>query len=146
MLFRSEVAWLEATGLASPSAALVDTLPEARVLELQARTEFDRFDPMEVVATADEVAALLAKHPDSDYLVFPEDRTRPIKMPDDLPVSWTQTGPAAGFSGEARPGENYWFQLGVWAARRPSWMSNWNALTWSVKQVISPLPQSPASI
>lgn len=114
----AEVAWLEATGLASPSAAGVATLPEARVLELQARTEFNRFDPMEVVATADEVAALLAKHPDSDYLVFPEDRARQVKMPDDLPVSWTQTGPAAGFSGEARPGENYWFQLGVWAARQ----------------------------
>ena len=38
-------------------------LPAARVLEFQAINEFHRFDPMEVVASAEETQSLLAAHP-----------------------------------------------------------------------------------
>ena len=93
-------------------------LPEARTIEIQARGEFHRMDPMEVIATEEEVAGLLARHPNAPCLLFPEDRTRPIRMPDDLPLRWVRKGPSSQFLGEARPGEQYAFQIGVWAARR----------------------------
>ena len=100
------------------NAERMKTLAQAHVLEIQARTEFDRFDPMEVVATQEETEALLAGFPDLDYLVFPEDRRHPIRMFETIPLRWIQRGPGEGFSGEARPGEYYVFQLGIWAARQ----------------------------
>jgi hypothetical protein len=94
------------------------TLPQAQVLRIEARTEFDRMDPMEVIATAAENRQLLGAHPREAFLLFPEDRTRAIRMTDDLPYRWVATGPGEAFQGEARPGEYYCFQIGVWAARR----------------------------
>lgn len=58
------------------SISNVDSLPKAKVLEIQARTEFDRFDPMEVIATKEEVRSLIENHKDKPYLLFPEDRIR----------------------------------------------------------------------
>jgi hypothetical protein len=93
-------------------------LPRAELVEIQARGEFHRMDPMEVIATEQEVQALLAAHPGQTYLLFPEDRKFPIKMPDDLPYRWIQLGPRDEFLGEAQPNEYYCFQIGVWAARK----------------------------
>jgi hypothetical protein len=93
------------------------SLPKARLLDIQARSEFDRFDPMEVVASESEVRDLLARYPGREYLVFPEDRQHPIRMTDNLPLRWVRIGPSTRFHGEARRGEFYVFQLGVWAAR-----------------------------
>ncbi|HIJ72506.1 MAG TPA: hypothetical protein HPP83_00245 [Candidatus Hydrogenedentes bacterium] len=92
-------------------------LPEAAVTRLEARTDFDRFDPMEVIATQAETKRLLDTHPDAAYLFFPEDRVRPIRMTEDLPYRWIESGPSNAFHGEARPGEFYVFQIGVYAAR-----------------------------
>jgi hypothetical protein len=93
-----------------------DGLPKAKVLEFQAINEFHRFDPMEVPATAAEMKRLLAEQPGKAYLVFPEDRRRPIRMNDALPLGWIQSGPRNCFAGEACRGEYYVFQLGVYAA------------------------------
>ena len=111
--------WLERHGLAPDrlAAGKWRELPPAKVLEFQARTAFDRFDPMEVCATQEEMARLLAAHPDRPYLVFPEDRRCPIRMTDALPLRWIQAGPSNKFRGEARRNEYYAFQLGVYAAR-----------------------------
>jgi len=112
--------WLAALGL-SPDGPPSDRwreLPAAKVVAIEARTQFDRFDPMEVIATKEEIETLLAAHPDAPYLVFPEDREHPIRMTDDLPVRWIELGPRQEFRGEAQPGEFYVFQLGVWAARQ----------------------------
>lgn len=92
-------------------------LPEAKLLELQARSEFERFDPMEVTATRAEVDDLLKRNPLKSYLLFPEDRLRPVKMADFLPQRWVQSGPSDKFAGEAARNEFYVFQIGVWAAR-----------------------------
>ncbi|MBL7224078.1 MAG: hypothetical protein ISS72_09500, partial [Candidatus Brocadiae bacterium] len=92
-------------------------LPAATVVRFEARSAFHRFDPMEVIATADETKQLLAKHADSSYLFFPESRRHPICMTDDLPLCWVQRGPATTFKGTAHRGEFYAFQIGVWAAR-----------------------------
>ena len=94
------------------------SLPTARVLEVQARSEFDRFDPMEVIATAEETKRLLAQHPKRSYLLFPEDREHAIRMTDDLPLRWIQAGPSTAFKGEAARGEFFVLQIGVYAARK----------------------------
>jgi len=116
----------------------LEALPRASVVLLEARTEFDSFYPMEVVATPEETqglldrsAAFMLQHPGGlndlqpegrapttpPYLVFPEDRRFPIRMMDELPLRWAKSGPAKVFSGEAQRNEFYVFQIGVWAAR-----------------------------
>jgi len=92
-------------------------LPQAEVVEIQAKTEFDRFDPMEVVATREELAALLAQTTDKGYLLFPEDRRYPIRMFETVPLAWIQRRPVPEFKGEAQPGEYYCLQIGVFASR-----------------------------
>ncbi|MBI2929018.1 MAG: hypothetical protein HYY24_25420 [Verrucomicrobia bacterium] len=117
----SDPAWREHWGLtpAGLAGGRWQRLPRAPVVEFQARTEFDRCDPMEVIATADEIRSLLARHPDRDYLLFPEDRRFPIRMTDDLPFRWMTNHDTGRFAGPARPGEFYAFQVGLYAARRP---------------------------
>jgi hypothetical protein len=73
---------------------------------------------MEVIATAAETETLLAAHPGSPYLLFPEDRRFSIRMIEDLPHRWIAAGPQGAFRGRAARGEYYAFQIGVWAARR----------------------------
>ncbi|MCH5376458.1 MAG: DUF6067 family protein, partial [Planctomycetes bacterium] len=92
------------------------TLPQADLIDFQARTEFDRRDPMELVATQAEREALLAEHGGQAFLLFPEDRTRPIRMTDDLPFLWIQRGPSHAFAGSAHRNEFYVFQIGVFAS------------------------------
>ena len=113
-------AWLGAHALDATARARGDwrALPEASVVEIQAADSMDSMFPMEVIATADEAAALLAAHPGASYLLFPEDRTRPIRMTDDLPRRWIETGANGPVTGEADRGEFWVFQVGVWAARR----------------------------
>ncbi|MCX6928326.1 MAG: DUF6067 family protein, partial [Verrucomicrobia bacterium] len=102
-----------------------DALPRATVLRLEARTEFDSFYPMEVVATEEETRALLdrtASMPgigpvENTYLLFLEDRRFPIRMTDDLPLRWVKGSPSREFRGDARLNEFYVFQIGVWAGR-----------------------------
>ncbi len=96
----------------------VGLLPEARVTAIQARTDFHRFDPMEVIATEAETQALLAAHPGKPYLVFPEDRLHPIRMASDLPLRWIEAGPSTSFRCEAKRGELLAFQIGLYAARQ----------------------------
>ena len=60
----AQPAWAEACKPHRRSVARGNTadLPAARVLEFQAINEFHRFDPMEVVASDEEVKSLLAAH------------------------------------------------------------------------------------
>jgi hypothetical protein len=105
--------WLARHSLTQAEQAWHD-LPKAEVLEIQARSEFDRFDPMEVIATQQEVAALPAQYTGRSYIVFPEDRRFPIRMTRDFPLRWIQSGRRNEFEGEACRGEFYVFQLGVY--------------------------------
>ncbi len=116
----ADAAWLASHGLTPEAIATGGwrSLPEAAVTGFEARTEFDSFYPMEVVASADEVAGLVAAHP-QPYLLFPEDRKLPIRMAADVPVRWVQNGPSAEFSGQALRNEYYAFQIGVFASRGP---------------------------
>ncbi len=116
----AEQEWLEHNELTPDkiSEFKKDDFPAAEVVEFQSIDELNSFYPMEVIATAEEVEKILKKHPDSDYLLFPEDRRFPIRMWDDLPFKWVKTGPQSIFHGDAARGEFYVFQIGIFAARK----------------------------
>lgn len=84
----------------------------------QTPAEFNADSVMEIVASQAAIAELLAEHPDEDYLLFPEDRRRPIRMTDALPSCWIESGPIDSFQGQAHPGEYYVFQVGFFATRK----------------------------
>ena len=110
----AEADWLARSGLDGQEAP--GTLPAAEVVEFQARSDFHRFDPMELPATQAETGALVAQHPGKACLIFPEDRANPVRMFDALPLCWLDRGPANAFAGEALRNEYYVFQLGCYAA------------------------------
>lgn len=111
-------AWAEREGLNDKNT--IAKLPTAECVAIEARGEFNRFDPMEVPATPAELKLMKQKLvPGKDYMVFAEDRKVPIKMLDAVPVRWLRSGPANRFSGTAQPGEIYPFQLAVWAPDKP---------------------------
>jgi hypothetical protein len=102
------------------SAAWLDGInslmkPNTSVKEIQSIDEFNSFFPMEVIATANETADLIARSGRTDYIVFPEDRMFPVKMKNRLPMRWVQKAPANSFAGKAAKGENYTYQLAVYA-------------------------------
>lgn len=89
---------------------------EAVARAIEARTAFDSFFPMEVIATAKEREAFLATHT-TDCIVFPEDRTLPIRMKDALPFHWMRRELTPYVEGVTGRNEFFTFQLGVYAAR-----------------------------
>ena len=115
----AEAMWLDKLATKDPAALMArrQTFPAAKVLRYESADALDQFTEMERIATEAEVSKLLAQHPGTDYLVFPEDRSHPIRMTSDLPQRWIKRGPEAPFADTAQPGEYYSFQLGVWAAR-----------------------------
>jgi hypothetical protein len=117
----ADPSWLAANGLTPDrlSAFRSDSLPLAEVAEFQSADEFSAFTPMERIATAAEVDALLKAHPGAAYLLFPEDRKLSVRMTADLPSRWAVEGPSGVIRGEAARGEYFTFQVGLWAAREP---------------------------
>lgn len=91
-------------------------LPQAALVEIQSIDQFNSFYPMEVIATPEEVAALLKTNAGRKFLLFPEDRLNPIRMSDDLPQKWIESGPKPELTGEAARGEFYAFQIGLFAS------------------------------
>jgi hypothetical protein len=89
----------------------------AVVKEFQSINEFNSFYPMEVIATANETAAVVSKNKRDDYIVFPEDRMHPIKMTNRLPYRWIQKTLTNSFAGQSDKGENYTYQLGIYALK-----------------------------
>jgi len=115
----AESEWLARNGITADRLPGLDLgkFSKAAVIEFQAIDEFNSLFPMEVIATAEETRNLVAKFPEAAYLVFPEDRKFSIRMTDDLPWRWIQSGPRGTFRGEAARGEFYSFQIGVYACR-----------------------------
>ncbi|MBF7090248.1 hypothetical protein IUY40_01655 [Flavobacterium sp. ALJ2] len=83
--------------------------------EIQSINAFNSFYPMDVIATAAETTAIIAKNSGSSFLVFPEDRIYSIRMKNDLPQRWIQKGTQNTFSDTALKGEYLAFQLGIYA-------------------------------
>ncbi|MDD4698100.1 MAG: DUF6067 family protein [Fermentimonas sp.] len=92
----------------------IKRIPNAKIVEVQSRTDFDSFYPMEITATAKEEAEYCKKHK-NNMLLFPEDRKFPIRMQDKLPLKWLEKKQGDSFIGKAQPNEYYVFQIGVWA-------------------------------
>lgn len=115
--FAADPAWLARNGLNSPGRTgfKLESFPEARMTDLQSVDEFNSFVPMEIIATREETLRLAAGRPDAAFLLFPEDRRFPIRMTDDLPARWVESGPRDTFEAEALRGEFFVFQVGVFA-------------------------------
>ncbi len=92
-------------------------LPRARVVRFESTDDLNTFFPMEVIATAGEMAKLRRAHP-APLLLFPEDRSHSIRMTADLPAHWAATGPSGRYAGVAHQGEYFTFQIGAFASRR----------------------------
>jgi hypothetical protein len=110
--------WLARHGLNTEARlqSRKDTFPQATLVEIQAIDEFDSFSPMELTATPEEVGELLRAHSGKPYLVFPEDRSFPIRMSDDLPYRWIKDNLKSEFTGQAERNEFYTFQIGLFAS------------------------------
>ncbi|MBJ6368598.1 glycoside hydrolase domain-containing protein [Snuella sedimenti] len=91
-------------------------LPRAICTEIQARTDFDSFYPMEVTATQAEQEQLVNSTA-SDYIAIAEDRKYPIKMRNYLPLKWIKEGVTHQFEGKAQKNEYYAFQIGIYASK-----------------------------
>jgi hypothetical protein len=115
----ADPSWIEKIGAGDATALATRraSYPSADVVGYESINDFERFTDMERIATREEVSDLLASHSESQYFVFPEDRSRSIRMNSDIPQRWAQIGPETPLQGTAAPGEYYSFQLGVWAAR-----------------------------
>ncbi len=90
-------------------------IPLASVKEIQSIDAFNSFYPMEVIATKEETLHIISENTAANYLVFSEDRMHPIKMTSDLPQRWIQQGMKKTFSDTVAKGENFAFQLGIFA-------------------------------
>lgn len=116
--------WRAASGVdpAGLAAGRWKALPQATVIEFDDVDSLASVYPMEVIATAAETETLRNSHPGAAYLLFPEDRTRPIKMRHSLPERWT-AGAEGPVTGTADRGEFYAFQVGLWALKPVSGIS-----------------------
>jgi hypothetical protein len=89
--------------------------PLAQVKEFQSIDAFNSFYPMEVIATKNETDGLVSKFKAEKFLVFPEDRLNSIRIVKDLPQLWIARGPQNKYTATALRGENFAYQLGVYA-------------------------------
>jgi hypothetical protein len=103
-----------APDLASLDEQQIAALPFAEVLSAQSIDEFHSFYPMEVIATQAEVDSFLAHHQKEVYL-FPEYRDYPTVMRDFLPHRWIDRDLTNYLQDEAKKGEYYTFQIGLFS-------------------------------
>lgn len=90
---------------------------QAQIKHIEARTQFNSFYPMEVIATEKECMEYNQKYPNT-FQLFGEDRTNPIRMRNHIPMHWLKTKQGQAFKGTAAPNEYYAFQIGVWAFQK----------------------------
>ena len=124
-------------GAMPPRAVGADTLcaslapdSSATVVALESRTvgpgsgsvDFHALTAMELVATDEELTALLAAPPVATGSAgaatprfFAEPRERAVRMFDRMPASWARAGEQAALALNASVGEFFTFQLGVFA-------------------------------
>ncbi|MEO5648845.1 MAG: glycoside hydrolase domain-containing protein [Ginsengibacter sp.] len=87
----------------------------ATVKEFQSIDAFNTFYPMEVIATKEETERLIQKNKSAAFLVFPESRFHSIRMTNDLPERWIDKKTLSSFTDTTQKGENFSFQLGIYA-------------------------------
>ena len=107
-------AWLRALGL-DVNGPGWPGLADAALVEIQVSGDWNRVEPMELIAGVAETDSLLVQHAGEAMLLFPEDREHPIRMTRDLPHRWTLGGANGPVSATAQRGEYLTFQVGVYA-------------------------------
>ena len=107
--------WVKENRVFDPSR--FGSFPRAKVVGIESRSTFDSFYPMEVIPLLTEKKAFLAKFK-SNFLIFPEERSFPIRMKDEIPLKWIEKGPSGKFSAEALRNEYYAYQIGVFASMK----------------------------
>lgn len=100
--------WLQTIGNGSEAE-------KAEVVCIEEVNKLNSFYPMEVIATQAEVTDLIHKNAGRSYLVFLEDRLHSIRMKHDLPQRWILSGVKGTFNGQVKKGENYAWQMGIYA-------------------------------
>ena len=121
------------TGVADWKArATAKDLPTAKAVRWEARTEHDRFNEMEIIATKVEKDAWLAKNP-GDVHVFLESRERPVRMFDQVPEIWLKREKPPEFV--ARPGEVFMFQVGFWAPKKDAVLKSLHVDPWDIGEL-----------
>src|SRR5690554_4035093 len=80
-----------------------DAIPEAKLVRFEARSRFDFFTSMGLVATEEEIKELKLKY-EEDFILFPEDRAYPIRLTT-IPARWVKKGTSNKFKGYALPNE-----------------------------------------
>jgi hypothetical protein len=107
-------AWLAGHGRVLGTPGMI---AKATMVGFDAVNDFSRFTPMEYIAGQTESDSLRTRYASAPFLAFAEDRALSIRMHDDIPHVWAERGPFALFTGDAKRGEYYTFQIGVWAHR-----------------------------
>jgi hypothetical protein len=117
---RADREWLQRNRLTRDDIATGawQGLPRAPVLAIQSSSSLDAFTSMEVIATQEEKATLLAQHAREPFLLFAEDREHAIRMSADLPQRWIARGAFSPLELAVRPGEFVSFQVGLYAVDR----------------------------
>lgn len=92
-------------------------IAQVTVKEFQSIDSFNTMFPMEVIATSKEMTALKSRHMSDAFLIFPEDRLHSIRMKDAIPLRWIKSGPSKTFEGTSLRGENFAFQIGIYALK-----------------------------
>ena len=115
--------WMEENKL--EQSKRLKKLPKATCKEIQARTDFDSFYPMEVIATQAEQEQLI-NSTTSDYIAIAEDRKYPIKMRDYLPLKWIKEGVTLHFEGKALKTNTTLFKLAFMRLKQIWKMYHWN--------------------
>lgn len=90
-------------------------IPSANVTQFQSINAFNSFYPMEIIATKKETDNLIEQNKNESFLIFPEDRLHSIRMANFLPERWIEKGLSNSFKDTAMKGENFAYQLGVFA-------------------------------
>ncbi|MCG6954576.1 MAG: DUF6067 family protein, partial [Gemmatimonadetes bacterium] len=90
-------------------------IAHATVMAFEAADVLNSFYPMEVPATRAERERVRATRPGAPFLLFSEDRARPIWMEETIPEKWADDGAGRPLEGSAQQGEYWVFQVGVWA-------------------------------
>ncbi len=132
---RADRTWMARNGLTVENARLKrwQSLPQASVKRLESFDPFAAFTPMEYTASKSELDSLRARATWAEYFLFPEDRAFSIRMLDDIPARWAQTGAFQPLRGSARPGEYWTFQIGLWAHRMALDSVRYSATTFTRK-------------
>ena len=115
----ARLAWLKKYDLdkENPPPEKMAKLTKAELVQFQSIDEFNSFYPMEIIATKGEVNYLTRRNKNKSFMLFPEDRSNPIKMTKDLPFKWINEGPRDTFTAEVNMGEYFTFQIGLYAMK-----------------------------